>query len=810
MAKAAPAGGVALPGMAEMQAVVQLAPVKYQIALYYMGHDRIKHEKKKYRCKYKLERGAVPILLGPDLIPNCVKVAHVDAASEEAATPYNKEGSNKNPANDELYRVMILDNHAMRSGEDLLGDPGDKISKVKNYKSTMSAGTANASNQKLQAEVTRAQNGLNAAIAAGQANVPDFEAWVNRAKAAQIASKLEAKEDWQPDISPAIPFRVVIKKFVGAAQVDVKEKLNVVVEVKDPAEEMDVLNAADDVKRRLFIRGFFGKYNRPDKNPTEGDDNAPKAFGGVRAPSASHKGVKATDVLKKVKYVNKPPSDVGPSIADCVEFSDLSSASSYGSARAKFKLEEVTEGGFKVGVADFAFCPPPVGGDNYRFLLTLRDSSDKDVRTLKVNNVPVQLVDSTNDRIFAERAYTTGRFVIWKKVEFKLLVLCNGLTVNDITWATIQGSYRRAFMEVVPPLRTANVTRTAWRDMLRAHFDPAGTDPIFNVPANFDNAMFNLEFCPPALQSRVGTDGLTRNFNSGGDLEPMALQFIDAACAAAAPPIVSPRNNLKQEDSDGLFVFYCRKGTANVSGVGAYFADRTFWFFEQGNIAATTSTCAHELGHAMYLRHSHTARMNLQLQTTTGLVLGPLIPITVSDGESNNNLRDHDQNDAFACLMSYTRASSASPCGLCCLTLRMFDRIEITKESKYGKQCMSGLGPAIIVEYLPGAPDTASDVISNVAVGATIQLMCLGPQTAFTDRGGNARQGRINLSDGQKKDPVKLWSKSGPGRVDISVVKVDTDNGVLAHLLVTGRGAGNVNIKWSNAGVTATSNFLVV
>ena len=743
-------------GSTRKKNVIRLGRVKFEVTLLYLGHDRIEHHNTTYRCKYELQRGEALIASGPALLANRVPLEDRADQSVSAALPYAHEGDNQLPVSDEVFRLMITDNHAMRSCDDLLGTPGDTTSKVENYKATIGA-----------------------------------------------SGTVTSKKDWRPDINPAVPFRIVIKKFIGSDQVNIKEDLDVILHVKDPAEEIGVITGSpDDHKRRKFNRKFFGKYNRTNEKSTKGDDNAVIRFGGTRTPDATHPGVKGTAVIKNMKYVATPVADVGDCPANCVKFSDLTDSTAESSYRVKFTPRKVDVPEGKVGVVDFAFCPPSVGGDNYRFLITLK-LDGKDVREVRKNGLRIRMTDSSGSRIPEKQGYCAGRIVLWKRVHFKLMACCNGLTSADITWDTVKSVYKKAFIEVHEPEIIYTVRRSTWKAFLKAHF-PAQTAAL-DTAVETGAPVYATDFVPPSLRA---------TFDLDADLQPLALEIVDKACDRRG--VTSPRVNTAQDNSEGLFIFYCRKGSYSGStAVGAYFSDRTFWFFEQGNQASTTSTCAHELGHAMYLRHSHTLRMPLQL--TIGGVASDII---VPDGEYNNNLLDHDQNDAFACLLSYTRASSAAPCGLCCLTLRMFDRVKIADPARFQKQSMKAAGPAAFYDYTLGTPpigpgqpmatpNTATDVPANIAIGGWKALIVLGPEVDFTDRGNNARKGRINLTKPQAANALANFTITGTATVTHRIIPTDAQN-MFSCLVIDATGAGTVRIRYRKSGISCETNFNVV
>jgi hypothetical protein len=731
-------------GSSEHTTVLQLHPVRYKVSLLYLGHDRIAHDGN-YRCRYELQRGTATIVNKPDLIPNVVRADNSDPAADRAAKPSSQGGDATNPPGDTTYRIMITDNHALRAADDLLGRPdGDHESKPDNY---------------------RARN-------------------------------------WLRDIGPAIPFRIVVKKYVGDNQVDYDASLRAIVEIKDPVEEFD----QNDGARRDFLEGFFNKYNRTDADPDAGDDNAPVAFKGAREASSSHAGAKASDLMRDVPYASPPVADLPPGGTNNVPHSQLGTASSArDNVRARFSLVARDDGhGRRIGMTDVAFLPPAVGGDNYRFLITLTDNAETDVRDLRANGAAIIMADDADGSIPKPRAYVTGRFVVWRRVHFRLLVLVNNTAAADIQWANIQSWYAKAFADVIePPAGTGvfNLDLATWRTELRREFDPGNADAAFDNGANFTPALYGAGMFPPFLQAQATT---TR-------VENLAKRIIRHACGAAAPPInPAPGDDTGQDNDVGLFMMFCKLSAqlTDFAAAGAYLGDRMFWFAQQASPATTTSTTAHELGHALYLRHSHTVRPVVHYTDTTGAT----DDICLADGRSNNNLADHDQDDAFACLMSYTRPATAQPCGLCALTLRMYDRVAVQRSGQYRNEIMEGLRPVTLVHFIPDpAPPAApaqpvhsldERLPPELHLNRTMDLMAVGPETPFTDRAGTNWNGRTNVSCAAD-NPASLWSASGAGGATVAMVG---DN----RARVTGTRLGRVTVSYRNGELTASMTFEVI
>ena len=476
-------------GTQEKRTVLQLQPVKYKLSLVYLGHERIKRDEptkklKKtdspppYRCRLELRKGQGPadaLLDTVQVIPNQVRHGTNDDASVKAAKPADDGGDWSNPPADEVYKIRILDNHGTRTAEnlDLLGNDGDKNSNIKYFND----------------------------------------------------------RGWIPDVYPALPFRVVLRKFVGDEQVDYDAKLKVVVEVKNPVEEF----AQNDGRRRTYLEDFFNKYNRTDANPDPGDDNALSWFQGQRKPSASHPGVKAKEVLRKVKYKNKPDVDVHTADnKDIIDFKkDTSSASAHEKYKAIFDFDEAKEspadGGKKVGVADMVFAPWPAGGDKFRMLFTLVDGK-KDVRQTKENGLDVTVVDDDDKQIDKPLAYVTGRFIIWRKTEFKLCVLANGTVEGDINWADVTAMYRKMFLEVVKPETFVTLTKDAWTRTLKSLYS---TVPDVNNNAHYTTAVHNATLFPDVIATSVG-------FNGFNEVERFGREAIKQACTTRASTTPRP------------------------------------------------------------------------------------------------------------------------------------------------------------------------------------------------------------------------------------------------------------------------------
>ncbi len=781
-------------GQTGSRTILQLKAVRYKITLSYLGQDRIKHDEDDYRCKYELQRGTSTINAFPDVIPNQVRESDTTEEDDKAATPTEEGGDATNPPDDQKYRIMVDDNHGMRSADgDLLGrggsPDGDSVSKPENY-----------------------------------------------------ADSGGGKEDWMPDVSPAVPLRVVVRKMIGVTPVDLDTTVKVKCEIKDPVEEFD----QNDGRRKEFLEEFFKKYNKDSDDPDDGDDNCPTNFEGIRDPD-NPEGVKATDVLKKIDYEEPPKTDVstGEQPAE-VEFSSLSDATAEGDMGASFELTEVDEDGIKVGVADIGFLPYPAWGDNYRFLLSLIDGGGTDLRDTQENGVDVEVMDDQDKKIEKPRAYTTGRFIMWKRMKIKMVVLCNLTQANDVAWNDVKAAYRRAFIEVQEPASPGgyfNLPAQQWIAELKGAFTAAADQTALDAiaaqsPADLANT-YGRFFFPTHLTNNYDRNQLRSRLGN------LARNMIKHGCDNASPALLFPGSTdgkkqgkeVRDQESEGFFILLVRRlgdpaapqASRRIGNLlGQSFGDRMFWFANRAiapasNTLLTTDTLNHEMGHAQYLRHSHTQgsiagfggggdQANFFPAPPASGPAPASVAIRLFDSRKNDQILDHDQKDAYACIMAYTADTPNKPqfCGMCNLTLRFYDRVKIQDSGEYQNDIMDDHNPAIItsasiasgVWTLREPPSVGgTPTLPDLRVGRTMRLVCLGAE--FPDPGNASRKFRTNLSCCDDS-PRNLWSKSGAGDVRINTVN---HGGVATHIRITGVTAGTVTLSYAKSGVTASANI---
>ncbi|MGA2498906.1 MAG: hypothetical protein ABSH20_14280 [Tepidisphaeraceae bacterium] len=749
-------------GEQKKRTVVQLHPVSYQIFLYYLGHDRVSRDATNYRCKYKLKKEDGPsvgtvdaaradpgatLVNAPAVIANILPEADPKADTSKPALPAAQKGDSSNPNPDEIYRIVVVDNHAVAKA-DLNAVFGGALSKPDSYNT----------------------------------------------------------RGWMPEVQPVVPFRVVVKKFIGDVQADVAEDLEVLLEVKDPREEFD----QTDGPRLTFIKGFFKKYNgKTGGADTTGNDNALKTFAGLREP-AKTACVKASGVFKGLPYT-KPPIAGEVAAPDKAKWADLKVLEELGT-RAKLKLENVPglpgENKRKIAVADFAFLPAPVNGDNYRILLSLRGmvekgvTENKELQTQKVNGAPVKVYDAARKEIKVPCAYTTGRFVMWREIEFRLIVLCNGVS-DVIDWDTWIAWYRKSFIEVIKPRAEFTITWQVWRDAIKLRYNPSGAGDNFFTNDVAMQAAFTTGLIPGRLKAgttnKVDLDPASQkfyNFNLDRDVHFLTRELIKHACVNSAPAITNPDDN-DQKDSDGLFVLFARHPANDLHDgtLGEYMGDRIFYMYH-GDIPQLTNTGAHEMGHTLFLSHSLTNRSTAityedSSATSTNLIL--------VDPKSNCAFEDHDGNDNYTCIMGYIRHALKNYgthfCGFCSLGLRFYKKTELQKSTEYGNQITEGSKVAHIVQLSGGS--TLKETVTGIANNAETNLLAVTQPKTINVVGGGTWTACINLSRSG------TWSKEAVSGGDVTI----TPQGVVAT--VKGTAVGRVRVKFALDGTEASVEFNV-
>lgn len=702
--------------------VCGLAGIAYQIQLWYLGHDQIIHDQD-YCCRYELQRGRKTIQSPPEMIPNRITAKRVDEQSERAATPTGQPcrpdsaaagrvGDATSFPADKAYQILVTDNHAL---------PASSY----NFLSARPVYNATA---RIPAQTKRT----------------DYSA-----------------HSWLRDIVPLVPFRVIVRKLCGSSPVNLelaKTPVDVILEIKDPLEEFD----QNDGRRRTFLEEFFNVYNASVARTDQGDDNADPDFGGAR--SGTQQGLPVSTLIRVP--VHPFPVEIGyltprsEAKLKSTEFSEPQLDSPV-DRRARLRLTEVLDNvtATTLGLTDFALRPPPIGGDNYRFLLSLR-AGDQDVRERQENGCLIRLVDYKKRDIPAPRAYTTGRFIFWRRVNTRLVVLANETAANDIDWSPVRQAYEKYFMAMEKPAEHRKCSRRHWEAAFRSELGTLLPPDL--PPETFSQEVYKNNFVPPRIR-HLFTDPGTREQR----IRAVARNILSRVCKVNAIDPV-PEDDPKQRRDKGLYTLCVRQNdNGSIAGLGQYIGDRMLWVRVGESQAQTARTLVHELGHALYLRHSHLGPVALALwdPDPDGGPNPTYIAHAFSEPPTIDYIFEHDQADAFDCVMSQESPVDAVPCGMCGLLLRFYDRKAVVRSREhYNTSALWTVDFARWVGQARGAGGAAVPVFRTtdwrLSVNARGPLRCVAMSHAYPlMRNGNLHIARVNLTmaDGAR------WEEIGTG-----------------------------------------------
>lgn len=670
------------PGMSKHRTVFRLTPVTYKISLFYLGPKRIRHAAANtsgYHCHFELKRGNKE--LDPlEVLPNIVRGKTPDDDVEPVAKPLDQGGDSRTPDGESPYRLIVLDNHGSRKGDDMTGAGQDTESRPANY----------------------------------------------------------TRHNFDEDIYPDVPLRVVVRKFVGSKQVDLDPAdVKVLWEIKDSKEWTSRIGNA---RARQFIEKFL-KDDRLDP-AKECDDNASETYGGYRPPRASGApGVKADKVLFELPYVPQPPvarlvapptpeaegggssgrrkkkkrRDTAPSPSPLENVQDhpepltpVTLQDSYRGVTTLTPVDEPLSGDktVKVGVSDVLFRPYPANGDDYRFLLRLVDSSGTDIRQTKDQQRTVHLADDARQEIPEPRCYTTHQVMMWRKINIGLLVWTNAVSTADIDWDVAKRKYRDAYIELTGPDRVYELTRAGWRQALKKYFSGAGVGiraRDLSKRRNYPKSDFEAHLFPTFLLSppdgwHSGDPDNQRQTDWRADLRyehlaKLTRQIIADTCQELG--LNAPGEATRQMYMPGYCVFLARQLWDRCSLLGRYITELQF-YVKNGRDA--TITFSHELGHGLYLRHGITSTVELW-GCTTGKYKpagGTAEDVGFYSLKRNCYPFDHDQNNCIDCLMSYDNDNiPTNLCAMCLLTLRHYDTLAMRNGRK--TDILAGALPAKIM-----------------------------------------------------------------------------------------------------------------
>lgn len=445
---------------------------------------------------------------------------------------------------------------------------------------------------------------------------------------------------WMRDIKPAVGFRVEVKQMRGGRPVPFpSDRFFLQWEIEDPSEEYEPISEAMDPDQpKAWMKNFVKRFRR--KEDEEEDDNCPSEFGGARPANQS---VQPSDVLYETPFQTSNPQEL-EQVED-------------GGGRSPVQ-PGVDGDGNPIGFSEVVFFPPPMGGDNYQFTLTLTDE--------RGNRLPLQTESNS---------VTTGTFTIWRKTKIDLAVATDNVTFNSIQWEDVKNAFRAAFIEIEKPKEIKKFSKREWKGILIGYFVNNGIDVDEAVDdSNYDYANYFL----PSFSGK-GENWVNNHFPR------VVKRFLKKAYEDTS------RTDPRREDSDqettpGLYFFFSKPLHKESTDAGRYLGDREFWVSNRGK--DSTGTLVHEMGHALFLRHSIT-EFDEENEVTKDIL--------------NDYWHDHDQRDAIPCAMAYSNDyyEENHPvewhfCGVCLLTLRFYDRVSMRHNNKFRDIIYKGLMPVKI------------------------------------------------------------------------------------------------------------------
>ncbi len=465
--------------------------------------------------------------------------------------------------------------------------------------------------------------------------------------------------NWIRDIRPAVPFRIEVRRLKDGAEVPIQsEELLIQFELADPEEDfLEIDKSLNPARQKEWINNFVKTFKRvPGDDSSKEDDNCSSSFGGHRDAG---KKVSPSSVLFQVPFNTANPSPV-EKIDE--QFS-----------RTKI-LPSTDSAGKTVGVSEVIFFPQPIGGDNYQFSIKVTDRNGNALSLEDENSKEVEKI-------------TTGKFTIWRKIFIDLLVTFDNVDLSYINWDLVNKSYNSAFIEVVQPspAKIKKYNQNEWKKTVRDYFKNDVGSPsaaIRNDDSKYNYDKFFLPDFPGANHdwAKFHGKGLSKKF---------------FAKAYKEMNLKNPRkNDQAQNDTSGLFIFLCKNLHKTSRLLGMYAGDREFFMVTVGD---ATVTFTHEMGHAVYLRHSITD-FDFANNVTSDIL--------------NSNWLDHDQNDAIACTMSYENDYFGSDgkiirkinptewhfCAVCLLTLRFYDRVKLSDDLSVQKLIYEKFSPIEITD----------------------------------------------------------------------------------------------------------------
>jgi hypothetical protein len=473
------------------------------------------------------------------------------------------------------------------------------------------------------------------------------------------------RRDWERDIRPGVPFKVEVRKKEGDENVEIKlDELLIGWKVLDPEEEHAVHDKPRNPARpKQWMKDFFKTYKRETNSDTsKEDDNCSDQFNGFRGRDGK---------LVAGKLLFESPFDAG-------------SPKPLPGQKDEVKSKVVPDDDDNtLGVSEVFFFPPAIGGNNYKFELTLLPKKGNPKR-----------FKNTADKIVEK--YETIPFTMWRQVTIDLLVTFNSVDESYVNWDDVTNAYHAAFIRIKKPEGSDHVVKydeATWKQVVKDYFRNDVGSPNATTIDNNTYYDYNNHLLPKYPGSTLpagdrATDGTPKQNWFWTPGAALARKFLAKAYTDKGKK--NPRTeDAVQDEAPGLFMFFGKHLYPGSGALGMYMGHREFFMVERGD---ATCTFAHELGHAVFLRHA-------MVKFDSGA--------KVCIDKANSNWLDHDQKDSLICLMAYendyygsdgkTKRTSGAVewhfCSMCLLKLRYWDTVKMQKNSVIKGRLLEGLKP---------------------------------------------------------------------------------------------------------------------
>ncbi len=447
-----------------------------------------------------------------------------------------------------------------------------------------------------------------------------------------------AANNWLPSVSPAMPLLVRVTKRRNEQELEVgpDDRLRLRCRVLDPPADFGPEGRAMNPARPIaWLQAVHALYRPDDQGDWEGNKNCPKAFGGAREDKGR---IKAPSVLRHAD---------GSPLAGAPEDDHLGEA-------------PVTETEGNAGVVQLYFCPPPIAGDSYELDLRLQRAG----------------VDHYVEQGGMMRSWVNcGRIELWLRVRFRLFAGVSGVSLDDFRWPEIQDAYAAAYVEIDrhAPVQQ-ELSEYGTQESITSVFPWNGITP-YDYKPDYLLPGYVVQNYPTHWASQI--DEVTRAM-----IGRLAIS-----------------NGLEDPNgvrgSDGLHLLLSKLVYANCDIAGEYIGRGQFFMVQLHDFH---ETLAHELGHALYLRHGLTSHQT-RLKPEDGWN-GPAT--TKCEVVPLDNWYDHDPADSVACLMSYNNSYFDDEvttrvawhfCGGCLLKLRFWDTVALAADPAYRELMDDTLAP---------------------------------------------------------------------------------------------------------------------